>query len=265
MKRIFVPMLAAVLLLATDHSGVRPRGAAKNYPAYDSAGGVTIAAAVVPASKVQHQLSRDMVKAGYTVFEIAVYPDPGKDVNVSADDFSMTVGSNEDAARTETPVVVAASIEADQRMNQPQVPAPGRVQINGEQTIGVSTGGRDPATGRRYPGGVYTGTGVGVGVGDPSGRDPQPVDAPPTDPRYPPGDRRYPDPGIGGPPVTQAPPRSVREKLEEKALPEGKTVKAVAGYVYFPKVSPRLVNSSEPYYLNYSGPTGQIRLTVPAR
>jgi hypothetical protein len=54
-------------------------------------------------------------------------------------------------------------------------------------------------------------------------------------------------------------------KLEEKALPEGKTVKAVAGYVYFPKVSPRLVNSSEPYHVNYSGPTGQIHLTVPAK
>src|SRR5712692_1814377 len=161
MKRISVSMLAAVLLLASDRSGLRPRGAAKDYPAYDSADGITIAAAVVPAGKVQHQLSRDMVKAGYIVLEIAVYPDPGKDVVVSSDDFSMTVGSNQDTARAETPAMVAASIEDGPRMNQPQIPS--RVQVHGEQTIGVSSSGRDTVTGRRYPGGVYTGTGVGVG------------------------------------------------------------------------------------------------------
>src|SRR5216683_530428 len=113
MKRIVVTILAAVLLLATDHSGVRPRGAANDYPAYDSAGGITIAAAVVPSGKVQHQLSREMVKAGYTVLEIAIYPGPGKTVDVSTDDFSMTVGSNPEVARAETPSVVAASIETD--------------------------------------------------------------------------------------------------------------------------------------------------------
>src|SRR5438309_1010479 len=125
MKRIAVLMLAAVFLVATDHSGVRPRGAAKDYPAYDSAGGITVAAAVVPAGKVKHQLSPDLVKAGYTVLEIAVYPDPGKNVVVSSDDFSMTVGSNPGAARAETPAEVAASIEVDKHTNQPQIP--GRV------------------------------------------------------------------------------------------------------------------------------------------
>src|SRR5216683_1302942 len=135
MRRIFVPMLAAVLLLATDHPGVRPRGAAKDYPAYDSADGITIAAAVVPASKVQHQLSREMVKAGYTVLEVAIYPDPGKNVVVSSDDFSMTIGSNPDVARAETPAEVAAAIEPDKGMNQPQIPR--RVQVHGEETIGV--------------------------------------------------------------------------------------------------------------------------------
>jgi len=262
MKRIFIPMLAAVLLLATDHPGVRPRGAAKDYPAYDSADGITIAAVVVPAGKVQHQLSREVVNAGYTVLEVAVYPSPGKAVDVSSDDFSMTVGSNPVEARAETPAAVAASLEPDKRMNQPQIPD--RVQVHGEQTIGVSSGGRDPVTGRPYPGGVYTETGVGVGVGNPRAGAPPPADAPPTDPRYPPGDPRNPDPGVGGA-APQGTPRSVRDKLAEKALPQGKTMKPVAGYVYFPKVSPRLVNSSEPYHVTYLGPTGQIHLTVPAK
>jgi hypothetical protein len=69
-----------------------------------------------------------MVKAGYTVLEVAVYPDPGKNVVVSLEDFSMTVGSNPDATRAETPAEVAASVEADMRTNQPQIP--GRVQVS---------------------------------------------------------------------------------------------------------------------------------------
>jgi hypothetical protein len=257
MKRFFVPMLAAVLLLATDRPGVRPRGAAKDYPAFGSADRITIAVVVVPAGKVQHQLSREIVKGGYTVFEIAVYPGPGKAVDVSSDDFSMTVGSNPDVARAETPAELAASVEGGKRVNQPQIP--GRVEVHGEQTVGVSSGGRDPVTGRRYPGSVYTEAGVGVGVGEPRVGDP-----PSADPRYPRGDPRNPDPGVGGA-AQQGAPRSVREKLEEKALPEGRTAKAVAGYVYFPKVSPRLVNSSEPYHVTYRGPTSEIHLTVPAK
>jgi hypothetical protein len=66
----------------------------------------------------------------------------------------------------------------------------------------------------------------------------------------------------GAPP---APSQTLAEKLAEKALQEGQTTKAVAGYVYFPQVSPTLVNSNAPYHLNYSGPTGHIHLTVPAK
>jgi hypothetical protein len=240
MKRFFLPILSAVLLLATDRPGVRPRGAAKDYPAYDKADGITIAAAVVPAGKVQHQLSPALVKSGYTVIEIAVYPDPGKDVIVSSDDFSMTAGSSQDVARAETPQVVASALDSDKRMDPPRLPPP--VQVHGEETIGVSTGGRDPVTGRRYPSSVYTESGVGVGVGDPRSG------APPPD-----------NPGMGG-----AQPQSVYDRLQQKALPEGKTTKAVAGYLYFPKVSPRLVNSTDPYHLTYQGPTEQIHLTIPA-
>ena len=241
MKRLLVPVLAASLLLATDHSGVRPRRAPKDYPAYESADGITIAAAVVPPDKVQHQLAREIVRSGYTVLEVAVYPGPGKSVNVSCDNFSMTVESSQDVARAETPAVVASSIDSDKRMEEPKIPPP--VQVHGEETIGVATGSRDPATGRRYPSTVYTESGVGVGVGDPRGGGPP-----------------LPDPGMGG-----AVPQSLYDKLNQKALPEGPTTKAVAGYVYFPRISPRLANSTDPYHITYQGPTGEIHLTVPAK
>jgi hypothetical protein len=251
-----VPLLAAVLLLARDHRGVQPQSSGTDYPAHGSAGGITIGAAVLPTATVRNQLGREMVKARYTVFEIAVYPGPGKTVDLSSYDFAMMIGSNPDVVHAERPAVVAASIEADKHTNQPRIP--GRVQVYGEETIGVSSGGRDPATGRRYPGTVYSETRVGVGVGDPRVGDP-----PPADPKYPPGDPRNQDPLGGTAPHGKQ--SALRDKLEEKALPEGRTMKAVAGYLYFPEVSPRLVNSSEPYQITYSGPTGQIHLTVPAK
>jgi hypothetical protein len=254
MKGIFWLSLAAVGLLASDHSGVRPRGSVNDYPAHASADGFTIAAVVVPASKVKHQLSPDLVKAGYTVLEIAVYPDTGKEAGVFAGDFTMRVGSDSNAANAESPLMVARSIEAE-HIDQPTIPS--RVQVHGEQTVGVSRGGRDPATGRRYPTSVYTETGVGVGTGSPRASDP-----PPVDPRYPPGDPRNPDMNVGvRPPL----PRTLGEKLAEKALPEGRTTKVVAGYVYFPQVSPTLVNSNAPYHVDYSGSTGVIHFTVPAK
>jgi len=249
MKRIFVVALAAVGLLASDHRGVRPRSAAKDYPAYDSADGLALGAVLVPANKVKHQLSPDLVSAGYTVLEIAVYPDSGKEVDVFAGDFTMRIGANTTVANAETPVMVARSIEAAKQMDEPKIPS--RVPIHGEQTVGVVIGGRDPVTGRRSTG-VYTET--SVGVGNPRGGYP-----PQTDP----GDPRYPDPNWGG---TKSPAtKSLGDRLQEKALPEGKTMKAVAGYVYFPAVSPRLVNSNESYHLTYKGPNGNIVLTVPAK
>ena len=253
MKRIFVPMLAAMGLLASDHSGVRPRGGAKDYAAYGSAAGFTIAASVVPAGKVKHQLSPDLVKAGYTVVEVAIYPDPGKEVDVFPGDFTLRIGSNPTVANAEAPTMVVRSIEADKRAAEPQIPS--RVHVYGEVTTGVSTGGGDPVTGRRYPSSVYTGTGVGVGVGDPKAGNP-----PPTDPIYSAGDPRNPDvTGAGAPPAT---PWSLGDKLAEKGLPKGRTRKPVAGYLYFPQVARRLVNGSDPYHVDYSGSNVQIHLTL---
>jgi hypothetical protein len=75
-----------------------------------------------------------MVKAGYTGFDIALYPDPGKDVDVSSDNSSMTVGSSLDTAHARAPAVVAASVEAGKRVTQPQTRQRVRVQL--EETIG---------------------------------------------------------------------------------------------------------------------------------
>src|SRR5260370_17983025 len=116
----------------------------------------------------------------------------------------MTGDCGRNAARGVTRGVVTPSSVSARGWAPPHIPAP--VQVHGEETIGVSTGGRDPVTGRRYPGSVYTESGVGVGAGNPRGGDPQ-----------------NPDPGIGEAP--QGTPRSLYDRLQEKALPEARPMK----------------------------------------
>ena len=90
------------------------------------------------------------------------------------------------------------------RQAQPQ-PRERDVSISPTAGIGYESGGIDPVTGQRRPGGVVTSTGVGVGVG-----------APP------------PKPGS-----TEADRRTMELELREKGVPEGSTATPVAGYVYF--------------------------------
>ena len=114
-----------------------------------------------------------------------------------------------------------------QPSNDPKVP--GKVNVQTVDTIGYHTG----PNGR---GGVYTDTAVGVGVG----RDPN---APPPPP-----------PTAGG--NTQA---DLEQQLEAKSLPETKTPRAVAGYVFFPKPAG---DKRADFEILYFGLDGQISLKL---
>src|SRR5437667_382235 len=102
-------------------------------------------------------------------------------------------------------------------------------------TIGYESG--TDSYGRRR-GGVYTAAGVGVGVGD----DPRTV-APPR------------------PASTDRDRTTMEKELADKALPEGKTTRAVAGYLYFPKPTARQRNAG--YEITWYGNDRQVHLTIP--
>jgi hypothetical protein len=54
----------------------------------------------------------------------------------------------------------------------------------------------------------------------------------------------------------------MQQELEDKALPEGKTTQAVAGYLFFPRpASARHTRST--HHLTYYAAEGQISLDVP--
>ena len=113
------------------------------------------------------------------------------------------------------------------RAATPHGVTPGNVTVYHSETIGYQTG--------PYGHGVYTASGVGVGVG----KDPQ---APP--------------PPAGPPAASQA---ELQQRIEDMSLPEGKTTKAVAGYVFFPKPSN---DKRAEFELLYFGIDGQVSLKL---
>lgn len=231
MKKAALVWMAAGVLMARDGDGIRPRPSAQDYGAHETAAGVTLGASVIPPEQVKHMFATDLNR-GYVVVEVAVYPEGGQEVELSASDFALKVGTG-DMVRPTSPRAIASVLQRGKD--------PGRasdVTLYPSATIGYESGPvYDPVTGQRRGGGMYGGGGVGVGVGGNQG--PQPPPRASTD-----RDR-----------IT------MQQELEDKALPEGKYTRQVAGYLYFPRPSGKQKNAL--YEVTYYGASGKVRLAVP--
>jgi hypothetical protein len=234
MKKLFLVSLAATALLVGGDTGIRPRASASDYPTHQNGEGVTLAAAIVSPEQVKKIFSTDLNKLGYIVVEMAVYPDPDKNIEIAGRDFMLRVNPEGTTIRPVKASVIAGQLH--KKEPAPTVPQqlPGNVSVHPTATVGYESG---TYNGRRTSG-VYTGAGVGVGVGDPR------MDPPP----QPPSAGKHPDS------------LSTQVDLEERALPEGQAHEPVAGYLYFPKPDLKKKSSLD---LTWYGPAGQIRLVLP--
>ena len=225
-----VVLLCAAVTLFAGETGIRPRASASDYPARQTGPGVTLGAAIVPPDQVKKLFAVDLNKLGYTVVEMAVYPD--RDVDIATRDFVLRLTSDGTTLRPVAPSTIAARLNKDKKPSQPPQ-LPGHVQVYGSQTVGYESG----SYGGRRAGGVYTESTVGVGVGDPR------VNTPP-------------------PPATSGKAKdsmSVQVELESVALQEGRFDQRIAGYLYYPSV-PRKAAVEITWY----GPDGQLHLTMPS-
>jgi len=254
-------LLAAAVLSAGDQPGIPPRPAA-DYAAQASSNGVTLAATVVPAERVKKLFSKDFTHAGYIVVEVAVIPESGTTADFGSDEFTLKVGTDPTILAAQTPRSVAGGEKPTVASKTKVPPLPGNVHVYDTETIGYESGGY----GRK--GGVYTASSTTVAVGDrPSGPDPRcdptmgggpGVGGDPRTGRYPPGCAPAPDPQSPKPPKGTA---GLRKELEDKALPEGKTALAVAGYLYFMRPSTKQKNPE--YQLSWYRVAGEVKLTLP--
>jgi hypothetical protein len=228
MRRLAWFALLACFLLREGVAGIRPRDSSGDYPAYQTAGGITVAAAVLLPDQVRKIFATDLNRGGYIVVEVAVYLEAGRVLDLSNADFVLRIDSE-----TVRPVArsAIAAILAKQEHNSRQ---PNDVTVVTGASVGRATI-NDPVTGRRGSV-VYTDASVGVGVGR-SGGPPDPA-------------------------VTDRDRAAIQQELEAKSLPEGKTTPAVAGYLYFPRARRKRKNAA--VELTYYGPTGQLKLRLPA-
>jgi len=231
--RLAFVWVAALGLLADGGAGIRPRASAGDHSAHATAGGLTIAASVVPHDRVHKLFATDLNGGGYIVVEVAIYPEAGHDADIHAGDFLLQAGPNSETVRAASPRAIVSSL-IRKYLPPPVPPNPGNVTVYPTATIGYESGGYDPATGQRTRG-VYTEAGVGVAIGG-SGTPPP------------------------GPAATGPDPYAMEEELTDKALPEGKTTAPVAGYLYFPKPSGK--GKSNAAELAYYGTVRQLKLRL---
>jgi hypothetical protein len=157
---------------------------------------MAVGASLLTTNQARHTFVSDVNRCCLVV-EIAVYPQKGKPVNVSLNDFVLRNKDADVATKPSSAKVMAASLQKKARAERDVTVSPG---------YGVthqSGRGYDPVTGTPSGGTTQTG-GVVVGIGK------------------------------GGPASTEQDRSAMEAELSEKGLPEGTISAPVAGYVYFP-------------------------------
>lgn len=241
MRYFAFAVILASLALAGD-SGVPPRQDASSYPVHQTLKNFSLGAAIVPTDQVKKTFSGDIANK-YAVVEVAFYPDAGE-IDVERQDFVLRVGENT-LIHPERPDEVALP------WTDRKAPSlPGNTHVTTEAGVvcgaGTSTGGpygTNPGTAESTNNGGYNnnrtrgcGTYEGVGVSN-----------------YPTGTSSNP---------SSTAPNAVDIKIQHRALPEGKTTQAVAGYLYFAISSKQRKNAS--LFLEYSKDGKSVELALPA-
>ncbi len=225
LRRLFA-LTAAPLLLA-DYQGIAPRPDSSAYAAHADGAGVSIGASAATAEQVRKIFGWNW-SARYLFFEVALYPAAGTQLTVSPRDFMLRVGSGSDAV---SPVDAEAIVPGPKPMSTtPSAGSSSPVDVRVRETIGYSSG--------PYNRGVYTDSQVGVAV------DSRGVPAP------------------APPPARTGSNFELHRALVDNELPDAKTSKPIAGYLYFPK--PKGMKKGDKFELKYYGGPERLTLTVPA-
>ena len=236
MHRTFLVCLVMAAVFA-DANGIPPRQSSADYAVHQTAGDVTIGAALLTSAEVKNVFTADLDRAGYLVFEIAIYPANGAQIDLGPDQFTLRPNPTGSIMATVAPNAIVDRMYYGKN-STPQVP--GKVSVTTTTVIGYESRG-----GPNRRGGVYAGQSASVGIGDP----PPPQQPAPTAGSKPPLDRDQ-----------------LLAELTAREFPETKTSAPVAGYLYFPRpdVKPK-IGSYELSYTPSDRSGERIVLQVPAK
>jgi hypothetical protein len=226
-RRILV--LSAAPLLFADYLGIPPRAGSADYTAHADSASVSIGASAAASAQVKRVFGWDWT-SHYIFLEVGLYPANGQQLSVAPRDFMLRVGGS---SETLSPVDAEAILPGPQPMaRMPPAGSSSPVDVRVRETIGYSSG---PGPYR----GVYTDTQAGVAAessGIPSAPPPVPSSQ---------SDRSF----------------ELRRALMDNELPDAKTSKPIAGYLYFPK--PKGMKKSDALELKYYGAAERLTLNVP--
>ncbi len=210
--RFFTLVLVVSALAIADDSGVPPRDSSSNYPVHQRLKSLSIGAVALTSDQVRKLFSNE-IASKYAVVEVAIYPE-GLEVDVGREDFVLRVGEAT-LIHPDRPDEVALPW-TDRK--PPSLPGNTHVTTETGVVCGAGTGGTGP-----YGGTNGTNTGANNGAYN------RPVR----------GCGTYEGVGVNNYPTAASPDPTATSrntadiKIRNRALPEGKTTKPVAGYLYF--------------------------------
>jgi hypothetical protein len=222
----FLVLFAAPLLFA-DYLGIPPRPDSGDYPAHASSATVSVGASAATSADVRKVFGWDWT-SHYLFIEVAVYPEGGNLLTVAPRDFMLRVGAD---SETLSPLDAEAIVPGSKPMSTtPSAGSTSPVDVRVRETVGYSTG--------PYNRGVYTDTQVAVAVDNRGTPSSAPVPSTRTDKAF-----------------------ELYRALVDNELPDAKTSKPVAGYLYFRK--PKGMKRSDSLELRYYGTPDRLVLNVP--
>src|ERR1700693_6244576 len=93
-RRILV--LSAAPLLFADYLGIPPRPSSADYAAHADSASVSVGASAATSAQVRKVFGWDWTSR-YLFFEVALYPEGGKQLTVAPRDFMLRVGADSDS------------------------------------------------------------------------------------------------------------------------------------------------------------------------
>lgn len=237
-KSVLAVGTAATAALWGQAPSMHPRANMHDYRVQAKVNGATLAVSVLTPAEIRNAFTLDLASKGYTVVEVAFYPEQGR-LQISPNDFTLRFTGDKSAEmRPVSASVIAHALGKKSPSQVPSIRPP--VDISTTNTIGYESYPTYDQNGRpRQTGGVVMGTGVGVGVGT-SGRS-----APD---RIPDNDRE-----------------SLEAELANRSLEEGSISQPTAGYLYFRNAGKKKDAGYELQYAPTSdtGPTTPVKLVIP--
>jgi hypothetical protein len=178
--------------------GTAPRSSADKYPAHAKQGDVSMGAQLLTRKQVSKEFAAD-VNHCCLVVEVAVYPRKDEPLNISRDDFKLTVEGTDTPVRPQSAGAISAKLE------------------KADDSSGVTT---STGAGIDYESGSYTDPVTGQPVREHTVTRSAQVGAG--------GGERVPAA------VAERDRQVIESELSEKGLPETKIALPVSGYLYFP-------------------------------